>query len=168
MNAMTMEGIVGASTNTNLINTPMRVYKEAQRRGDLATMERSMGFVGEFSDKAEEYRNAAQEGMKKDAKEAREKAETERERAIEKSREERERQEKKIEGDTETDTVEVSGEGNQLLKDNTEPENNAIKKVSSEAKADTAATPVIYTRDGEKIVREVSRNGQDAGISISI
>ena len=41
MNAKTMEGLAGAGTNMNLLNTPMRVYKEAERRGDLSMMERA-------------------------------------------------------------------------------------------------------------------------------
>ena len=32
MNTKTMEGLAGAATNMNLMNTPMRVYKEARRR----------------------------------------------------------------------------------------------------------------------------------------
>ena len=31
MNTKTMEGIVGAKTNMNMLNTPMRVYREARR-----------------------------------------------------------------------------------------------------------------------------------------
>lgn len=42
MHTKTIEGLVGASTNVNLLNTPMRVFKEARRRGDTATMERAM------------------------------------------------------------------------------------------------------------------------------
>ncbi|MEY8519144.1 hypothetical protein AALC25_20070 [Lachnospiraceae bacterium 29-84] len=41
--------------NMKLLNTPFRVYKDAERRGDLTVMERAMGYVGEFADKAEEY-----------------------------------------------------------------------------------------------------------------
>ena len=34
MNTKTMEGLVGARTNMNLVNTPMRVFKEARRKGN--------------------------------------------------------------------------------------------------------------------------------------
>ena len=74
MNTKTMEGLVGARTNMNLLDTPMRVYKEARRKGNTATMERAMGYAGEFSGKAEEYKAEADKGMEEDAKEAREKA----------------------------------------------------------------------------------------------
>lgn len=47
MNTKTMEGLVGARTNMNLMNTPMRVFKEARRKGDTATMERAMGYADE-------------------------------------------------------------------------------------------------------------------------
>lgn len=97
MHTNTMEGLVGASTNRNLVNIPMRVYKEARRRGDTETMKRAMGYADDFSGKAEEYRKKADKGMEEDAKEAREKAESERENAIQRRREERREQEKRIE-----------------------------------------------------------------------
>ena len=122
MHTKTMEGLIGARTNMNLVNTPMRVYKEARRKGNLEVMERAMGYVGEFSDKAEEYKAEADEGMKEEGREAREKEKLEQEEAIRKRREEREKQEEKLEkeinGDTVTDTVEISEEGKVLLKGN--------------------------------------------------
>lgn len=89
MHVKTMEGLVGARTNMNLLNTPMRVYREARRRGDTAAMERSMGYVGEYADKAEEYKAEADKGMEEDARETREKAKSGREEAVRKCREER-------------------------------------------------------------------------------
>ena len=70
MHTKTMEGLIGARTNMNLMNTPMRVFKEARRKGDTETMERAMGYVGDFSDKAEEYKAEADKGMEEDAKES--------------------------------------------------------------------------------------------------
>ncbi len=49
MHTKTMEGLAGASMNMKLLNTPFRVYKDAERRGDTAVMERAMGYVGEFA-----------------------------------------------------------------------------------------------------------------------
>lgn len=77
MHTETMEGLAGASTNMKLLNTPFRVYKDAERRGDTAVMERAMGYVGDFAEKAEGYQKKAEKGMKEEAKEAREKAKTE-------------------------------------------------------------------------------------------
>ena len=118
MHTKTMEGLVGARTNMNLMNTPMRVFKEARRKGDTETMERAMGYVGDFSDKAEEYKAEADKGMEEDAKEAREKAELQREEVVQKRREEREKLETKIEenrnADSNTDIVEISEEGKVL------------------------------------------------------
>lgn len=136
MHTKTMEGLIGARTNMNMTKVPMRVYKEARRRGDLGTMERSMGYVNEFEDKAYQYKDEADEGMKKDAKEAREKEKAALEEAIEKRREERkeletQKEQKEVENaentsaatteenlsadiDTviaKTDTVEISSEG---------------------------------------------------------
>ena len=121
MHTKTMEGLVGARTNMNLMNTPMRVFKEARRKGDTETMERAMGYVGDFYDKAEDYKAEADKGMEEDAKEAREKAELQREKAVQKRREEREKLEAQIEenrnADTNTDTVEISEEGKACIRE---------------------------------------------------
>ena len=158
MNTKTMEGLVGARTNMNLMNTPMRVFKEARRKGDTATMERAMGYADEFSGKAEDYK-----GMEEDAREAREKAKLQREEAIQKRREEREKLEDRIEGsrnaDTNTDTVEISEEGKVLLKDNVD--SGSIG--SDEIKMDAVKEPVTYTKTGETVSAE-----HEASISVSV
>ena len=91
MHIKTMEGLVGARTNMNLVNTPMRVYRDAERRGDLAVMERALGYAGEFASKAVEYQATAEEGMEKDAEAAREEQANMREEAIQAHQEEQAR-----------------------------------------------------------------------------
>lgn len=163
MNSKTMEGLVGARTNMNLMNTPMRVYKEARRKGETETMERAMEYVGDFSDKAEDYKTKADKGMKEDAQEAREKAKAQHEETIQKRREEREKLEGKIEEsrevDTNTDTVEISEEGKVLLKDNADSGSTG----SDEIKEDAVKEPVTYTKTGETVPSE-----QSARISVSV
>lgn len=146
MQVKTMEGLVGARTNINLVNAPMRVFKEARRKGDTATMERAMGYVSEFADKAAEYKTEAGEGMEEDAAEAKEKVEIEREKAIENRREESEKSEEGLEsGDIYTDTVELSEEGMALLRNRVDAD---IKDIEN-GKADIGKKPVIYTKTGE-------------------
>ena len=70
MQAKTMEGLIGARNNINIAHVPVRIYKDAERRGDLATMERAAGYAGEFTLRAEEYKSKADEGMAEEAKEA--------------------------------------------------------------------------------------------------
>lgn len=170
MNTKTMEGLAGARTNMNQLNTPMRVYKEARRKGDTATMERSMGYVCEFADKAEEYKAKADKGMEEDVKEAREKAKLEREEAIQKRKEEREKlkecTQENRNADINTDMGEIRAfflkireEGKGLLKDNAD----ADSINSAEQKTDTAKEPVIYTKSGEAVPVK-----QDASISVSV
>ena len=170
MNTKTMEGLVGARTNMNLVDTPMRVYREARRNGNTATMERAMGYANEYSDKAEEYKDEADKGMKEDAKEAREKSKVQREEAIQKRREEREKLEKKIEEsrnvDANTDTketgacfLEISEGGKVLLKDSMGLDNT----VSTETKTDAVREPVTYTKTGETVSAE-----QSTSISVSV
>ncbi len=163
MHTKTMEGLVGARTNMDLMNTPMRVFKEARRKGDKETMERAMGYVSDFSDKADEYKAEADKGMEEDAKEARKKAELQREEAVHKRREEREKLEAKIEenrnADTNTDTVKISEEGKVLLKDSTGLDNT----VSAETKTDAVKEPVTYTKTGETVSAE-----QSTSISVSV
>lgn len=141
MNAKTMEGLVGARTNMNLLNTPMRVYKEARRKGDTAAMERAMGYVIDFSDKAEEYKAEADKGMEEEAREAREKEKLQRTEAIQKRREERERLEEKMEENRNADS----------------------DADSAEIKADAAKKPASYTKTGEPAPVE-----QKASISVSV
>lgn len=161
MNSKTMEGLVGARTNMNLMNTPMRVYKEARRRGDTSAMERAMGYAGEYVGRAEKYKAEAYKGMEEDAKEAREKAESEREKAIEKRRKEREKIEARIEESKEnkTDTAAISEEGKVLSKDTVGSDvENPVKVSAGENKE-----PVIYSKTGA-----VSQPEQESNISISI
>ena len=165
MHTKTMEGLIGARTNMNLMNTPMRVFKEARRKGDTETMERAMGYVGDFSDKAEEYKAEADKGMEEDAKEAREKAELQREEAVQKRREEREKLEAKIEenrnADTNADTVEISEEGKVLLKDNLDTD--AVGVETDVVKSDAVKEPVTYTKAGDVVPME-----QETSISVSV
>lgn len=170
MNAKTMEGLVGARTNMNMIDTPMRVYKEARRKGDMATMERAMGYVSDFSDKAEDYKAEADKGMEEDAREAREKAKEQCEEAIQKRREEREKLEEKMEesrnADTNTDIketkgcfLEISEEGKVLLKDNIDSGSTG----SDEIKKESVKEPVTYTKSGDSVPAE-----QSTSISVSV
>ena len=165
MHTKTMEGLIGARANMNLMNTPMRVFKEARRKGDTETMERAMGYVGDFSDKAEEYKAEADKGMEEDAKEARKKAELQREEAVQKRREEREKLEAKIEenrnADTNADTVEISEEGKVLSKDNLDTD--AVGVETDVVKSDAVKEPVTYTKAGDAVPME-----QETSISVSV
>lgn len=103
MHTKTIEGIVGAGMNRKMLEVPMRIYREAERRGDTAKMEQAMGYATEFSGRAEDYKEIAEEGMKEEAKEAREKEAKET-----RAKEEQEVKEK-------ADTVEISEEGQALF-----------------------------------------------------
>ena len=63
MNSKTMEGLIGARTNMELLDTPFRVYKEARLKGDTARMEQAMGYMSDFHEAAYEYKEEADEGM---------------------------------------------------------------------------------------------------------
>ena len=163
MHTKTMEGLIGARTNMELLNTPFRVFKEARRKGDTAKMEQAMGYMGDFHEDAYEYKEKADEGMKKDVEETRKIAEAQREEAIEKRREERKKLEEQIEekrnSDTDTDTVEISEEGKVLLKDTT-----GLDSMDSDVtKTDAAKEPVTYTKTGETVSEE-----QGPSISVSV
>ncbi len=165
MHTKTMEGLVGAMTNMNLLNTPMRVFKEAERKGDTATMERAMGYAGDFSDKVEEYKAEAEKGMKEDAKEAKEKAKLQQEEAIRKRKEEREKSEEAIEENrnvnTDADTVKLSREGKALVKNN--PDTHTTDAGTDVTKSDAVKEPVTYTKVGEAVSME-----QGTSISVSV
>lgn len=146
MHTKTMEGLAGASVNMKLMNTPFRIYKDAERRGDTAVMERAMGYVGEFADKAGDYQKKAKEGMKEEAEEAREKAEAEQEDAIRKRKEQRGELKKRMAERDNEDTDSVS--------------------IRESEKADVVkAASVIYTKTGEASKPE---SGSGMNISVSL
>lgn len=158
----TMEGLAGASMNMKLLNTPFRVYKDAERRGDTTVMERAMGYVGDFAEKAEDYQKKAEKGMKEEAKEAGEKAKTEQENAIRKRKEEREELEKRIaeSRNEDTDTVSISESGKAALDKTADlVQTGADNGISVEETADAVKTePVIYTKTGEALKPESGTN----------
>lgn len=156
MNGKTMEGITGARTNMNLMNTPMRVYRDARRRGDLAVMERAMGYAGEFAGKAEEYKCKAEEGMKEEAEEVREKARLEAEKFIQKQKEERKEQEEGIERkkSQEGDVLEISEKGKAMIKEQREAGGGA-----SEGKDKLFSKQAVSTKAGDAVQTEIQIKG---------
>ncbi len=167
MHTKTMEGLVGARTNMNLMNTPMRVYKEARRKGDMTVMERAMEYVGDFSQKAEEYKAKADKGMEEDAKEAREKEQLQRKAALQTRKEEREKLEEKIQEDKNAaskDTVEISEEGKVFIKDHEDHvDADTTGSETDMRKQDVRKEPVTYTKAGEAVSME-----QETSISVSV
>ncbi len=172
MHTKTMEGLIGARTNMELLNTPFRVYKEARLKGDTAVMEQAMGYMGEAHANAYEYKEEADEGMKKDAEESRKIAEKQRIEMIKNRREEREEQQRKLEEERKenknnqvVDTVEISEEGRALLKGTTVAEDissdGADTETEASSKPKTNSEPAFYAS-----VEEVKQT-EDTGTKIS-
>lgn len=145
MKAGSMEGLIGASVNMKLSRTPMRVYREAERRGDTAVMKRAMGYVTDFQEKAYECSDRAQEELAKELKEERKEQEIRREQALERKETAKEYVEKIQENNKsdilETDSVEISEEGRTVLNNNSRTEepitiirNTDVKMYTSEGK----------------------------------
>lgn len=88
MKSGSMEALLGASYSAKMVDVPMKNYKEASRKGDIGGMERAMGYVSDFTNKANDYKEKAQEELIKERKEERKKQELEREMAIEKRKKE--------------------------------------------------------------------------------
>lgn len=177
MHTKTMEGLIGARTNMELLNTPFRVYKEARLKGDTAMMERAMGYMEDVHEDAYEYKEVADEGIKKDAEETRKIAEEQREEMIKNRREEREEQQKKLEearaekqDHQSADTVEISEDGRVLLKENTAAGEDAADGTEADgvdpdtgtsAKSKADMEPVFYSSAGTVKPKE------DAGTKVS-
>ena len=161
MHAKTMEGLIGARTNMELLGTPFRVYKEARLKGDTAKMEQAKGYMSDCHEAAYEYKKEADEGMKEDAEKTRKIEEEQREEAIHKRREEREKLEARTteNRNADIDTVEISEAGKVLLKDNVDSGSVG----SDEIKMDVVKEPVTYTKTGATVPSE-----QDASISVSV
>ncbi|MDE6203474.1 MAG: hypothetical protein K2G19_08365, partial [Lachnospiraceae bacterium] len=168
----------------DMTNVPMRVYKEARRKGDTATMKRAMGYVNEFEDKAGEYKKKAEEGMKKDAEEAAKKEKAQREEMVEKRREEKRQMEEKLAADrqentaqnaeakyakvqsTGEDTVQISGQGKALSENQIQGQHMSECPVTGQngtGEAYMDRKPVTYTKTGETVSQS-----QEGSISVSV
>ena len=141
MNIQMMDGLLGASSNIKLSDTPMSVYRQASAEGDTEKMKRALGYTGECTEKAVKYQEKLDKGMKAEAKAEKEKAELEQEAAIEKRREEHQRAEEGTESirPQGTDLVQISEAAKAALKNSKPAE--AAEPIDSE--------PVIYTPTGE-------------------
>lgn len=140
-----------------LARVPMRVYKEARRRGDLSAMERAMGYTVEFREQAEDYSEKAQEGMEEDARLAGEKAELQRQQMAEERRAERERLEslRAEDGAQAKGTGEVRAESANVETEKTKqvPSINDTVEISREGKAllEAERGRTVNTSTGETV-----------------
>ena len=163
MKAGSMEGLIGASINMELTRTPFRVYKEAERKGDTAAMERAMGYVVDFQEKAHECSDRAQEELPKELEEERREQEIRREEALERREETEEFIEsvRKNNKDTsETDSVEISEEGRAVLENSPQAEQASPSLENTDIK--------LYTSEGKPISAEPSAKSDDIKVNITI
>lgn len=172
MNTKTMDGLIGARMNMEMVNVPMRVFKEARLKGDTATMERAMGYVGEFSEKAWGYEAKADEGMKEEAKEEREKA---KERAkeelaekIEKRKEEQkaEAEGNRLDGAEDRKTAETGGPGDWKTAEADGPDRKPepVREMPQTGAPDKK--PVLYSSTGE--LKAAPEQNLGTNISVSL
>lgn len=151
MRAKTMEGLIGARTNMELMNTPFRVFKEARRKGDVAKMKRAMGYMNECQEDANEYKAIADDGMKEDAEDTRKIAEKQREEMIKNRREEREEGKVLFKENT---TIESSvADGTET--DGTNPDDGTNRKPKVDFE------PVFYSSAG------TVEQSEDTGVKVS-
>lgn len=161
MKAGSMEGLIGASQNMKLTRTPMRVYKEAERRGDTETMERAMGYITDFEKKAQECSDKAQEELTKELKEERQEQELKREQAATKRKEERKEYMEKLQESNKpdiqkTDSAEISEEGKEILKNNAQEDGVFVMVENTDKK--------MYTSEGKPISLEAGVVSVDAKV----
>ena len=108
MQAGSMKAFLGASTNLKLVNTPMKVFKEAEARGDTEVMKRAMGYVTDFEGNAQKDADKLGEETIKETREARKQQEIEREQAIEEARQKNRIEREQALNDAEKPTVETT------------------------------------------------------------
>lgn len=151
MRAKTMEGLIGARTNMELMNTPFRVFKEARRKGDVVKMKQAMGYMNECQEDANEYKAIADDGMKEDAEDTRKIAEKQREEMIKNRREEREEGKVLLKENTTTESSVANG----TETDGTNPDDGTNRK----PKVDF--DPVFYSSAG------TVEQSEDTGVKVS-
>lgn len=159
MNAKTMEGLAGASASIRMAATPMSVAKEAERKGDTDKMQRALGYAAGMTEQAEAYSEKASQGMKADAKEAKEQEKLQQEELIQARKEDREEQEKRIEAgaaqEASFDSVEFSGEGKQQAE---------INAAAASGSGDSVQD-VVYDKGGTAL-EAVQQTGENIDVSI--
>lgn len=162
MKAGSMQGLIGASVNMKLTRTPMRVFKEAERRGDTETMKRAMGYVEDFQEKAYECSDKAQNEIGKELKEERREQDIRREQAIERKEDAEEYTEKIRENNKpdQTDSVEISEEGKIVLKNNSQTEETTPIVESTDVK--------LYTSEGKPKTIESEAESVDKKMDVTV
>lgn len=125
MNAQMIEGLIGACANIKMAGTPMSVYRQARAEGDTEKMKRALGYAGECTERAAEYQDKLDEGIK---------AEREEEERREDAAEEKRLEEQRTPELKDTDTVEISSEA---------------KAEQAPAPVEIEREPVVYTASGE-------------------
>lgn len=162
MKAGSMQGLIGASVNMKLTRTPMRVFKEAERRGDTETMKRAMGYVEDFQEKAHECSDKAQNEIGKELKEERREQDIRREQAIERKEDAEEYTEKIRENNKpdQTDSVEISEEGKIVLRNNSQTEETTPIVESTDVK--------LYTSEGKPKTIESEAESVDKKMDVTV
>ncbi len=149
MKAGSMEGLIGATMSMQMADTPIRVYKQAERKGDTATMERAMGYAEDMTQQAYDYTDMAKEELRKEMKEEREEQKVQQEEKIEEHREEaKEQREAATVQATDKDTVSISVEGQKVSSANPTPSEPVMDSNSTE--------PKTYTTDGSIVASGAS------------
>ena len=168
MNVKTMEGLVGAKSNSNLSDTAMGVYRQAVQKGDTATAQRALGYAGDMVNQAEAYETKAKEGMKEDTNELNEKAKAQQEKIIEKRREDQKDLENQIEQSRKPngDTIQISKEGKPVSPETSDTETEIAHSAQIPSNTDTLEMPsVLYNSAGEVSLQKVP---EQAEISVVI
>ena len=162
MKAGSMQGLIGASVNMKLTRTPMRVFKEAERKGETETMKRAMGYVEDFQEKAHECSDKAQNEIGKELKEERREQDIRREQAIERKEDAEEYTEKIRENNKldQTDCVEISEEGKLVLKNNSQTEETTPIVENTDVK--------LYTSEGKPKTIEPEAESVDKKMNVTV
>lgn len=150
MNVKTMESLMGANANANLMATPMKYYKEAQLKGDTEKMERAMGYVSDFSDKAQEYNTGVSLGLEQEAEEAREAQKAELKEKTESARGEHAKEpavvNKNVKTNADGDTAEISEDAEIYAAESAKAVGDAGK-----VKENTANEQKTHIKSGAKV-----------------
>jgi len=151
MIAKTTGNLIAANVAIDEIRTPMKVYKEARARGDTATMKRAMGYVDSLNEDAWKYKAKADESLKEEAVEAKEKERLEREELANRIKETREETEKRLEEPCENPAVaNTEKTSDSEVKDEADTESSS-EHIDAENTSDKSNAPVTYTKTGEVV-----------------
>ena len=144
LTASVTNGLMGASVNAKLADTPMAVYQQAKLKGDDTTMKRALGYASDSLGDAKKSSEKTQEALAKASTEEHKQEKDEQQPPVKESSQQivqKTDSQQSTNSSTASDKVEIS-------KDDKSVQNATSSEVHSENRSEASNNSGNYTSDG--------------------